>query len=251
MLTKRIIPCLDVKNGRVVKGIRFQDLRDAGDPAQLAELYMHEMADELVFLDISASQERRDTMLSWVRDVADRIFIPFTVGGGISSVETAREIISLGADKISLNTAAVRQPQLITDCSQLLGSQAVVVAIDAKTVAPGKWEVYIEGGKTPTGKDAIQWAMEAERLGCGEILLTSMDKDGTESGYDNDIMKTLGRSVRIPVIASGGAGTMNHILDTFKAGSDAALAASIFHFGTIRIKDLKKYLSEHNIPVRR
>jgi cyclase len=251
MLTKRIIPCLDVKNGRVVKGIRFEDLRDAGNPAQLAELYMQEMADELVFLDISASQERRNTMLSWVRDVADRIFIPFTVGGGISSVETAREIISLGADKISLNTSAVRKPQLITECSELLGSQAVVVAIDAKAVSPGKWEVYIEGGKTATGKDVIQWAMEAEKLGCGEILLTSMDKDGTESGYDNDIMKTLSRSVRIPLIASGGAGTMDHILETFRAGSDAALAASIFHFGTIRIKDLKKYLSEHNIPVRR
>lgn len=251
MLTKRIIPCLDVKNGRVVKGIRFKDLRDAGDPAQLAELYMKENADELVFLDISASWEKRQTMLKWVQDVADRIFIPFTVGGGISSLEKAREIISLGADKISLNTAAVRNPELIQQCANLLGSQAVVIAIDVKLAERGNWEVYIEGGKTPTGKDAIQWAIEAENLGCGEILLTSMDRDGTESGYDNEIIKRVSSSVKVPVIASGGAGTMEHILDTFHAGSDAALAASIFHFGTIRINDLKDYLYQRNIPVRR
>jgi len=251
MLTKRIIPCLDVKNGRVVKGIRFKDLRDAGDPAQLAGLYMNEMADELVFLDISASYERRNTMLDWVKAVADNIFIPFTVGGGISSVEMARKIISLGADKISLNTSAVKNPMLIKECSELLGSQAVVVAIDAKADMDGSWKVYIEGGKTPTGLDALEWAKGAERLGCGEILLTSMDRDGTEKGYENDIMKKLSSSLRIPIIASGGAGSMDHILETFKAGSDAALAASIFHFGTIRIGDLKEFLHENNIPVRR
>lgn len=251
MLTKRIIPCLDVKNGRVVKGIRFQALRDAGDPALLAEFYMNETADELVFLDISASYERRGTMLEWVKSVADHIFIPFTVGGGISSAETARRIISLGADKISLNTAAVRNPTLIRECAEILGSQAVVVAIDVKTETDGSWKVYIEGGKTPTGKNALDWARQVEGLGCGEILLTSMDRDGTETGYDNDIMKRLCGFLGIPVIASGGAGNMEHFLDTFKAGSDAALAASVFHFGTIRIRDLKKFLDTNNIPVRR
>ncbi len=251
MLTKRIIPCLDVKNGRVVKGVRFKNLRDAGNPAQLAEFYMNENADELVFLDISASWEKRRTMLKWVQDVADRIFIPFTVGGGISSLEQAREIISFGADKISLNTAAVNDPGLVKKCADLLGSQAVVVAIDVKLTIQGNWEVYVEGGKTPTGKDAIQWAKEVERLGCGEILLTSMDKDGTKSGYDNEIIRKIMSSIKVPLIASGGAGEMEHILDTFNAGSDAALAASIFHFGDIRIKELKTYLQKHNIPVRR
>lgn len=251
MLTKRIIPCLDVKNGRVVKGIKFQNLRDAGNPAELAEFYMKENADELVFLDISASLEKRKTMLKWVQDVADRIFIPFTVGGGISSLEQAREIINFGADKISLNTAAVKDPELIKECSDLLGSQAVVVAIDVKLTIQGNWEVYVEGGKTPTGKDAIEWVKEVEELGCGEILLTSMDKDGTKSGYDNEIIREIISSIKIPLIASGGAGEMGHFLDTFNAGSDAALAASIFHFGEIRINELKTYLHNHNIPVRR
>lgn len=251
MLTKRIIPCLDVKNGRVVKGVRFKNLRDAGNPAELAEFYMNENADELVFLDISASWEKRRTMLKWVQDVADRIFIPFTVGGGISSLEQAREIISFGADKISLNTAAVNDPGLVKECADLLGSQAVVVAIDVRLTMKGNWEVYVEGGKTPTGKDAIQWAKEVERLGCGEILLTSMDKDGTKSGYDNEIIRKIMSLIKVPLIASGGAGEMEHILDTFNAGSDAALAASIFHFGDIRIKELKTYLQKHNIPVRR
>ncbi len=251
MLTKRIIPCLDVKNGRVVKGVKFKNLRDAGNPSQLAEFYMNENADELVFLDISASWEKRRTMLKWVQDVADRIFIPFTVGGGISSLEQAREIISFGADKISLNTAAVNDPGLVKECADLLGSQAVVVAIDVRLTMKGNWEVYVEGGKTPTGKDAIQWAKEVERLGCGEILLTSMDKDGTKSGYDNEIIRKIMSLIKVPLIASGGAGEMEHILDTFNAGSDAALAASIFHFGDIRIKELKTYLQKHNIPVRR
>lgn len=250
MLTKRIIPCLDVMGGRVVKGINFVNLRDAGDPAALAAEYMRQGADELVFLDITASAERRSTMSEWVRNVAEALCIPFTVGGGISTAEQARGIIALGADKISLNTAAVNNPGLISECSALLGKQAVVLAVDAKKQGEGKWEVFINGGRTPTGRDVIQWIREGVRRGCGEILLTSMDRDGVKKGYDNELNSLAAASVNVPLIASGGAGTMEHILETFRAGSDAALAASVFHFGDILIPDLKKYLAEQGIPVR-
>ncbi|HPK06513.1 MAG TPA: imidazole glycerol phosphate synthase subunit HisF [Aminivibrio sp.] len=250
MLTKRIIPCLDVKDGRVVKGVNFVNLRDAGDPAAMAAAYMEEGADELVFLDITASAERRRTMTAWVSAVADALFIPFTVGGGISSVEQAREIVALGADKISLNSAAVRNPSLIGECAALLGKQAVVLAVDARQCGVGKWEVFIDGGRTATGLDALKWIEEGVRRGCGEILLTSMDRDGVKTGYDDDLNGLASGSVHVPLIASGGAGSMEHILGTFRAGSDAALAASIFHFGEIRIPDLKRYLAERGVPVR-
>ncbi|MBL3540511.1 imidazole glycerol phosphate synthase subunit HisF [Aminivibrio sp.] len=250
MLTKRIIPCLDVKDGRVVKGVNFVNLRDAGDPARMAAAYMEEGADELVFLDITASAERRRTMTAWVSSVADALFIPFTVGGGISSVEQARDIITLGADKISLNSAAVRNPSLIEECAALLGKQAVVLAVDAGRCGTGKWEVFIDGGRTPTGQDALEWIVEGVRRGCGEILLTSMDRDGVKRGYDDELNAMVSGKVPVPLIASGGAGSMEHILNTFRAGSDAALAASVFHFGEIRIPDLKRYLAERGIPVR-
>jgi len=249
MLTKRIIPCLDVKDGRVVKGVNFINLRDAGDPATLAAAYMNEGADELTFLDISASNEFRATMLEWVKIVADAISIPFTVGGGISSTQDAVNLVSIGADKISLNTGAVRRPELITECATALGSQAVVVAVDVKREGEG-WNVFIEGGKRDTGKSAIDWCREVVRLGAGELLITSMDRDGTKIGYDTELLKLVCEAVSVPVIASGGAGTMRHALDAFRAGADAALMASVFHFGEIRISDLKKYLSENGIPVR-
>lgn len=250
MLTKRIIPCLDVKNGRVVKGIQFKNLIDAGNPAEMGKRYMNEQADELVFLDISASSERRSTMKSWVKDVADHIFIPFTVGGGISSAEQAREIIALGADKISLNTAAVKKPGLIRECATLLGRQAVVLAVDVKEEIPGHWEVYIEGGKTSTGKDAFQWIQEGVELGCGEILLTSMNRDGTQKGYDIPLLSKIVNMVPVPIIASGGAGSKEDILHAFQAGCGGALAASIFHFGTVPIPYLKRWLKDQNIPIR-
>jgi cyclase len=250
MLTRRIIPCLDVLGGRVVKGIRFRDLADAGDPAALAFEYMNEGADEIVFLDITASSERRGTMTDWVGIVADRLFIPFTVGGGISDVDQARRIVSLGADKISLNTAAVIRPGLISDCAVLLGSQAVVLAVDVKRKTGGGWEVFIKGGKTPADLDLVTWVKRGESLGCGEILLTSMDSDGTLGGFDEECIETVCGSVSIPVIASGGAGAPRHFLGAFAAGADAALAASVFHFGSIRIPDLKKYLGNAGIPVR-
>ncbi|HPI98920.1 MAG TPA: imidazole glycerol phosphate synthase subunit HisF, partial [Synergistales bacterium] len=235
---------------RVVKGVNFVDLKDAGDPADLADFYMTEGADELVFLDISASVDRRTTLIEWVQAVADRIFIPFTVGGGISSVEQARRIITLGADKISLNTSAVTRPSLIRECSALLGKQAVVVAIDAKQVSSRKWEVYIEGGTKATGIDVCDWCIEAERQGCGEILLTSIDRDGTKNGYDLELIEKVVEQISVPLIASGGAGTVSHFQEGFQHGCDAALAASVFHFGEIRIRDLKSFLDQHAIPVR-
>ncbi len=250
MLTKRIIPCLDVKEGRVVKGVRFRDLRDAGDPAALAEFYMKEGADELVFLDISASSAGRSTMLEWVEAVADRLFIPFTVGGGISSAEQARDIVALGADKISLNTSAVTEPGLISRCAALLGSQAVVLAVDARRKSKSSWEVMIKGGSLATGIDLLLWVEQACSLGCGEILLTSMDSDGTLEGFDTECIRVVSSSVSVPVIASGGAGNTLHFLEAFRAGADAALAASVFHFGTIRIGNLKKDLDALSIPVR-
>lgn len=251
MLTKRIIPCLDVKNGRVVKGIRFKDLVDAGDPAGLAATYMDEGADEVVFLDISASSERRKTMREWVRRTAERLFIPFTVGGGIASVGEAKEIIETGADKVSLNTAAARDPSLITRCARLLGSQAVVVAIDAAKASRRGWEVFVHGGNTPTGLGAVAWAQEAEARGCGEILLTSIDRDGTESGYDLDLVEAVSSRVRVPVIASGGAGKASHLAEAFRRGAEAALAASIFHYGHLRMETLKNALEAEGIHVRR
>lgn len=249
MLKKRIIPCLDVQAGRVVKGVRFVNLRDAGDPAEMARLYMERGADELVFLDISASSQRRTTRTSWVRSVARELFIPFTVGGGIGSADEARSIVALGADKISLNTAAVERPELIADCARLLGRQAVVVAIDARRRG-GSWDVVVEGGRKPTGLDVIAWAREAQRLGCGEILLTSMDRDGTGDGFDLELIEKVTSAVTVPVIASGGAGTMEHMAEAFSAGAEAALAASVFHFGTLDIGELKEWLDGRGIAVR-
>jgi cyclase len=251
MISKRIIPCLDVTNGRVVKGISFVNLRDAGDPVELAEFYDREGADEVVFLDITASHERRKTVVELASRTAEKVFIPYTIGGGISSVENIREILRMGADKISINTSAVRDPDLINEASKIFGSQCVVVAIDAKSKAEGGWEVYLHGGRTPTGIDAVWWAKEAERLGAGEILLTSMDKDGTKDGYDLQLTRAVVDAVNIPVIASGGAGRLEHLRDVFNlAGADAALVASIFHYGEFTVRQAKEYLRSEGIDVR-
>jgi cyclase len=249
LLTKRIIPCLDVKNGRVVKGVNFINLRDAGDPATLAAAYMNEGADELTFLDISASNERRATMLEWVKVVADSISIPFTVGGGITSAQDAVNIVAIGADKISLNTAAVRNPELITECAAILGRQAVVVAVDVKRTGL-TWSVFVEGGRVQTERNGLEWCKEAAERGAGELLITSMDRDGTKEGYDAEFLRLVSGATKVPIIASGGAGTMEHALQEYNAGADAALMASVFHFGEIRILDLKKYLRENGVPVR-
>ncbi len=271
MLAKRIIPCLDIKDGRVVKGINFVDLRDAGDPVEQAQIYDAAGADELVFLDITATHEKRKTVMELARAVADQVFIPFTIGGGINSVDDMRGILRAGADKISINSAAVRHPELISQGAAAFGSQAIVVAIDAKRVSEqsksemkaetssphhlitpsSKWEVYISGGRTPTGLDAVEWAKEAERRGAGEILLTSMDGDGTQEGYDISLTRTISEAVNIPVIASGGAGTMAHFAQALiEGGADAALAATLFHYKQMTIADLKAYLKEKGIPVR-
>jgi cyclase len=250
MLAKRIIPCLDVKNGRVVKGINFVDLIDAGDPVEQAQYYDEQSADELVFLDITASHERRNIMLDVVRRTAETVFIPLTVGGGIRTGEDARLLLESGADKISINTSAIQNPALITECANHFGSQATVVAIDAKRKG-NHWIVYIYGGREPTNRDAVEWAREAERLGAGEILLTSMDRDGTKDGYDLDLTKTISESVTIPVIASGGCGTLDHLYDAFYYGkADAALAASIFHYRQHSIDEAKQYLKNKGIHVR-
>lgn len=251
MFAKRIIPCLDVKHGRVVKGINFVNLKDAGDPVEVAEIYDKSGADELVFLDITASHEGRKTVKDMVRQVAERVFIPFTVGGGISSVEDFRELLCEGADKISINSAAVKNPRLISDAADKFGSQCVVVAIDAKRREGGGFNVYINGGRIDTGIDALWWAQEVNKLGAGEILLTSMDCDGTKAGYDIELTKAISELVSIPVIASGGAGRLEHFKDALTIGkADAALAASLFHFKEIEISDLKKYLSENGVSVR-
>lgn len=251
MYAKRIIPCLDVKNGRVVKGVSFVNLRDAGDPVECAVAYDAKGADELVLLDITATHEGRGTMVDIVTRVANSIFIPFTVGGGISSVEDFTQLLRAGADKISVNSAAVRNPQLISDAAYKFGSQCVVCAIDAKRRAQGGWEVYLNGGRIPTGLDAVAWAQEAERRGAGEILLTSMDCDGQKQGYDLDLTRAVSERVGIPVIASGGAGAKEHFYDAFTKGrADAVLAASLFHFNEIPIMELKAYLSERGVPVR-
>lgn len=250
MLTKRIIPCLDIKDGRTVKGTNFLELRDAGDPVELAMRYCEEGADELVFLDITATTEKRKTLAKLVRDIATHINIPFTVGGGISSVEDINLLLENGADKISVNTAAVQNPGLVKTLSANFGSQCIVVAIDAKLI-DGEWMVVTHGGRTPTSLRALQWAKAVTDAGAGEILLTSMEHDGTKKGFALDITKEITAAVSIPVIASGGGGTMAHFADVFeKAGADAALAASIFHFKEIGIGELKKYLHHKNIPVR-
>ncbi|MGQ9897160.1 MAG: imidazole glycerol phosphate synthase subunit HisF [Acidobacteriota bacterium] len=254
MLAKRIIPCLDVNAGRVVKGVRFLDLVDAGDPVAQARRYDAEGADELVFLDITASSDRRAIVTQMVRAVADAVFIPFTVGGGIRTVDDMRAILLAGADKISINTAAVQQPQLIAEGAQKFGSQCIVVAIDARRIPktdPPRWEVFLHGGRTPTGHDAIAWAVEAERLGAGEILLTSMDRDGTRDGYDLDLTAQVAASVSIPVIASGGVGSLEHLYAGLTAGrASAVLAASIFHFGQHTIAEAKAYLHARGVCVR-
>lgn len=250
MLTKRIIPCLDIKDGRTVKGVNFEGLRDAGDPVELAQRYSEEGADELVFLDITATKEKRKTLVRLVTQIARRIDIPFTVGGGIGSVDEIADILHAGADKVSLNSAIVRNPDLIDRASRQFGSQCIVAAVDAKRTG-SQWTVYISGGSKNTGKDALQWITEAERRGAGEILLTSMDRDGTKSGFDLELLSAVNDRVSIPVIASGGAGTVRHCIDAVKTGkADAVLAASIFHFGEIDIANLKEELGKSNIPVR-
>ena len=250
MLTKRIIPCLDIKNGRTVKGVNFVDLRDAGDPVELAAKYAETGADELVFLDISATEERRKTLADLVLRVAEKINIPFTVGGGISSVEDVDVLLHNGADKVSINSSAVKNPQLINDLAAKFGSQCVVVAIDAKQI-DGKWTVHLVGGKVPTELDLFEWAQEVEQRGAGEILFTSMDHDGTKNGFADKALAKLSELLNIPIIASGGAGTIQHFTDTFKNGkADAALAASVFHFHEIDIPELKHELKNQNIPVR-
>lgn len=269
MLAKRIIPCLDVKDGRVVKGINFVELRDAGDPVEQAKVYDQAGADELVFLDITATHEARQTVVDLARAVAEQVFIPFTIGGGIRTVDDMRGILRAGADKISINSAAVRQPELISQGAEAFGSQAIVVAIDARRVGhrlsvigdrSGSedssftipiWEVYVAGGRTPTGLDVVEWAVEAERRGAGEILLTSMDADGTQEGYDLELTRAVATAVNIPVIASGGAGTVAHFAQALTVGgADAALAASLFHYKQLTIAEVKAYLVSQGIPVR-
>lgn len=252
MLAKRIIPCLDVTDGRVVKGTKFLDLRDAGDPVECAKAYDRQGADELVFLDITASSDGRATMVSVVERTAEQCFMPLTVGGGIRAVEDFRTMLRAGADKVSVNTSALQRPELIREAAKAFGSQCVVVAIDAKRDGPGRWRVFTHGGRNPTERDAVEWAREAEKLGAGEILLTSMDADGTCGGYDLELTRAVGKAVRIPVIASGGAGTLDHLADVLESGSaDAVLAASIFHFGKFTVDDAKSHLELRGIRVRR
>lgn len=251
MLARRIIPCLDVHDGRVVKGTNFVNLRDAGDPVELAAYYDQEGADELVFLDITASSDNRQTMIDVVRRTAETVFIPFTVGGGLRTLEDIRAMLLAGADKVSLNTSAVKTPNLINEASWRYGSQCIVVAIDARRSEAGNWEVYVNGGRTPTGLDVIEWAQEAEQRGAGEILLTSMDRDGTRDGYDLEVTRAVSRAVGIPVIASGGAGELIHLYEAFAEGeADAALCASIFHYRQHTVREAKQYLQDKGIRVR-
>ena len=248
---KRIIPCLDVDKGRVVKGVNFVGLRDAGDPVEVARRYNEEGADELTFLDITASHERRDTIVDIVTEVAKEVFIPLTVGGGIRRLDDIYRLLDAGCDKVSINSAAISNPDFITEAAKRFGSQCIVVAIDAKRVGEGLWHIFTHGGRNDTGIDAIEWAKEAYDRGAGELLVTSMDADGTKAGFDNELNASIGKVAPIPLIASGGAGTMKHIEDAFTVGkADAALAASIFHFKEIDIMDLKNYLKSRNIPVR-
>jgi cyclase len=250
-LTKRIIPCFDVSAGRVVKGISFVELRDAGDPVELARVYDAEGADELVFLDITASHEDRSTVYDMVERTAAEVFIPFTVGGGIRTDRDMRRLLELGADKVSINTAAVENPQLVAQGADRFGSQCIVVAIDARRSAPGLWEVYTYGGRRPAGLDAIDWARRAVELGAGELLVTSMDEDGRQRGYDLDLLRSISEAVPVPVVASGGAGNPEHLYDAIVAGkADAVLAASIFHFGQYRIREVKDFLAARGVPMR-
>ncbi len=251
-MAKRIIPCLDVKAGRVVKGIHFVELRDAGDPVELADAYNQAGADELVFLDITASSDRRDILIDVVERTARKVFIPLAVGGGVRAVADARRILLAGADKVSVNTAAVERPELITELSNEFGAQAVVLAIDARRRAPGAWTVFTYGGRRETGQDTVEWARRGEALGAGEILLTSMDCDGTQAGFDCELTRAVSRATRIPVIASGGGGKPEDFVEVLDAGeADAALAASIFHYGTYSVGQLKDFIAAHGIPVRR
>ena len=251
MLTKRVIPCFDVDKGRVVKGVSFVELRDAGDPVELAKLYDREGADELVFLDITASSDDRATTYDMVARTADEVFIPFTVGGGVRSDGDVRRLLELGADKVSLNTAAVADPQLILRCSDRFGAQCIVVAIDARGVGEGRWEVYTHGGRRPAGMDAVEWARRAVELGAGELLVTSMDTDGHKDGFDLPLTRAISEAVEVPVIASGGCGSPQHMVDAVVRGkADAVLAASIFHFGEYSIGETKRYMQAHGLPVR-
>ncbi len=254
MLSKRIIPCLDVRNGRVVKGIRFLDIRDAGDPVEMASAYDHEGADELVFLDITASHERRQTVVELARRCAEELFIPFTIGGGMRDESDIRKVLKAGADKIAINSAALENPGVIGRCSKRFGAQCIVVAIDAKLVQAEpekKWEAFVHGGRIATGCDAVQWAIEAAGRGAGEILLTSMDTDGTKQGYDIDLTRAVTTAVNVPVIASGGAGNLDHLVEVVKkANADAVLAASIFHYGTYSIAQAKEHMAAAGIPMR-
>jgi imidazole glycerol-phosphate synthase subunit HisF len=247
---KRVIPCLDVDAGRVVKGTRFLDLRDAGDPVELAAYYDREGADELVFLDITATSSKRDTVVELARRTADEVFVPFTIGGGIRSVEDAQAVLDAGADKVSVNSAAVARPELVSELGDVFGAQCVVLAIDARRREDGSWEVVVAGGRTPTGRDAVAWAREGAERGAGEVLLTSMDRDGTNSGYDLELTGAIAEAVGVPVIASGGAGELEHLAEALRAGADAALAASIFHFGTYSIAEAKAHLAAAGLPVR-
>jgi len=249
MLAKRIIPCFDVANGRVVKGVNFVNLRDAGDPVEQASVYNDERADELVFLDILASHEGRSTMVEMARRVADEVFIPFTIGGGVRSVEDFRTLLLAGADKCAINSAAVRNPNLINEAAWRFGSQCVVVAIDARRHGD-RWQVYVNGGRVPADLDAVAWAQEVERRGAGEILLTSMDTDGTQDGYDLPLLRAVCGAVNIPVIASGGAGKLEHFYEAIEAGASAVLAASVFHYKTFRVGEVKRYLASRGVPVR-
>lgn len=251
MYTKRIIPCLDVKNGRVVKGTNFVGLRDAGDPVELASRYDKERCDELVFLDITASSENRNTMVQVARDCASQVFIPFTVGGGIRTTEDMRAMLNAGADKTSLNTAAVKNPDLLRQGAERFGSQCIVLAVDARRTGENQWEVYINGGRTPTGMDCLDWVKRGVELGAGEILLTSMDADGTKDGYDIPLTRAVSEAVEVPVIASGGAGTLEHFYDVLTLGkADAVLAASVFHYGQFTVREVKNYLKSRGVEVR-
>jgi cyclase len=247
---KRIIPCLDVDAGRVVKGTNFVDIRDAGDPVELAARYDAEGADELVFLDITATSDKRDTVVRLARATADDVFVPFTIGGGIRSVEDAQAVLDAGADKVSVNSAAVERPDLIDELAAQFGAQCVVLAIDAKANSAGGWEVYVAGGRTPTGKDAVAWAAEGARRGSGEILLTSMDRDGTQDGYDLALTSAVAQAVTVPVIASGGAGELDHLVAALNAGADAVLVASILHYGRYKMADVRSHLLAAGVPIR-